>query len=281
MCGQLDGGHHAVAGCPVLHDTIDAQRHNAAGRIILKAVAQGRHGASLYAADVGRKELMEAEGLEALPRGLPNFLKPAKCKEQKWPSRPDGVLVLRRGRGTAGDTSDIGMVAVDSLGNVIIDSKSVVLLIEVKYCADYKCREKLAECEKQHAETMAMIASWWGCEVKLHSVVLGVGGSIFRTLKATMKELGVTGNAYRSMAHKLNMSAAEYVEKAMQFRWARVQCAQPGSQQISITCRSQGPSSGGCQFARQHKYRGMVGGNYTRGGLRQNVRNYSEQNNVG
>ena len=43
LCGQQDGCHHTASGCPVL-SRIYTHRHNALGRLILKAIMRGRQG---------------------------------------------------------------------------------------------------------------------------------------------------------------------------------------------------------------------------------------------
>jgi hypothetical protein len=39
LCGQLDGGHHSMSGCPHMSGMY-TERHNVGGRILLKASAQ-------------------------------------------------------------------------------------------------------------------------------------------------------------------------------------------------------------------------------------------------
>jgi hypothetical protein len=40
MCGQLDGGHHCMSGCPHMSGMY-TERHNVGGRILLKALLKG------------------------------------------------------------------------------------------------------------------------------------------------------------------------------------------------------------------------------------------------
>jgi ribonuclease HI len=53
LCGQLDGGHHALSGCPEMHLPVTARHHNG-GSIIAKATLQGRYGANVVALDLGK-----------------------------------------------------------------------------------------------------------------------------------------------------------------------------------------------------------------------------------
>jgi hypothetical protein len=213
MCKDtLDGGHHAVAGCRKIVSTIGACRHNAAGRLILKAIATGQYGASLLAADVGRRELMETEGLRDLAWGLPAWLKPPEELHTPWPSRPDGTLILAKNN----CERDVHLLTTQQ-----VTQDSSILLLEIKYCADYKQQEKVLACVEQHRLTVQLLKGWYpGAKVEVVPLVLGTGGSIFTDFKRQMERLGVKGNAYTKLANKLNDSAAEYVDRAMKARWA-------------------------------------------------------------
>jgi hypothetical protein len=213
MCHSMpDSGHHAVAGCTMLTSTIDACRHNTAGRLIMKAIATGLYGTSLYAADVGRKDLMDQEDLEHLDWGLPDWLKKKGQEHTKWPSRPDGLMIL--------NAKNDGDAVVDGLMPQV-KTDSAILLLEVKYCADYKRMEKIADCIEQHRATVALLKQWYPlARIEVCPLVLGTGGSIYLDFKRRMEMLGVKGNAYRLLANKLNANAAVFVDKAMKFRWA-------------------------------------------------------------
>jgi hypothetical protein len=43
LCGQLDGGHHSMSGCPHMSGTY-TERHNVGGRILFKALLKGGRG---------------------------------------------------------------------------------------------------------------------------------------------------------------------------------------------------------------------------------------------
>src|SRR3569833_1694247 len=79
-CGGQDSGFHAVSGCPVIARTVALNRHHCAGRYILQAVRDGDKGANVMMADVGRRELMEAAGLDDVAWKIPSWMFRSKKK---------------------------------------------------------------------------------------------------------------------------------------------------------------------------------------------------------
>jgi ribonuclease HI len=55
LCGQLDGGHHSLSGCPHMSG-MHIERHNKAGHMILKALLQGGRGADVVMHDIGHSQ---------------------------------------------------------------------------------------------------------------------------------------------------------------------------------------------------------------------------------
>jgi hypothetical protein len=60
----------------------------------------------------------------------------------------------------------------------------------------------------------------WACKVTLHTILLGVGGTIYTKMEDTMRSLGVIGSAYTKLANTLNLIAADYAQQAMALRIA-------------------------------------------------------------
>jgi ribonuclease HI len=63
LCGEPDGGHHSLSGCPKLKG-LYINRHNTGGRHILQAVLQGAMGASVIMHDLGHRH-----GVQQCPAG--------------------------------------------------------------------------------------------------------------------------------------------------------------------------------------------------------------------
>jgi hypothetical protein len=210
LCGGADGGHHAVSGCPVIAQGVGANRHHAAGRRIVRAIYKGAKGAALVMADVGRKELLEQDGLGHLPHTIPDWILPPSIRDQeermrlKQKFKPDALMVL-------------------GPSNNAMCKDSIVYVIELKYCQDTDPTQQECRAQCQHADLMSHLIEWWGCKVQLIPLMLGVGGTIYSEMQAKFVLLGVEGAAYNNLAQTLNALAAEYVEKAMLCRFANIQ----------------------------------------------------------
>jgi hypothetical protein len=181
-------------------------RHHAAGRMILKAISKGALGAALVMADLGNKQNMEEDQLSALSR-LPLWLAPPDVQMDQdrlarfLRMKPDGVVVVNAQKHR-------------------VCRETVIHVIELKYCSDTMPELQQGRAEAQHIALMAEL-KLWGCTVHLHVILLGAGGSIYSTLKNTVKMLGVEGREYQTLANNLHCLAAEYAEKAMALRFAR------------------------------------------------------------
>ncbi|KAI8463723.1 MAG: hypothetical protein J3K34DRAFT_494341 [Monoraphidium minutum] len=191
LCGQPDGGTHAAMACPATKKQRIA-RHNAAGRLVLRALAGGRLGAGLCMADVGRVDSEEdvAEddvGLRlALKRLLPEYLAPPAARRL----RPY-IALLQPGPGG-----------------------TVVHVVELKYCMDSGMGEVLTAAATQHAALLAHIDSLRGHSARLHVVPLGATGGVPRSLGATLEQLGV----WKSALKRCNTPALRQTQKEILFR---------------------------------------------------------------
>jgi hypothetical protein len=130
LCGHADGGLHILSGCT--HPTISkmvTERHNEAGRKIVKAIMKGAYGASLVAADVGARERLDVSHIDIdistrhMPAWLLDQTKYNRIPEQ---SRPDAVMVMPKNTG----------VHCPRHPRRIPKGKRRVVLIEIKYCGD-------------------------------------------------------------------------------------------------------------------------------------------------
>jgi hypothetical protein len=88
-----------------------------------------------------------------------------------------------------------------------MSSASQVYLLEIKYCRDSSPQSQSDAALAQHAYLKQQLEEWWRCQVTIVPLLLGVGGTIFKTLEASMKTLGVEGPAFVTMARKLKVES--------------------------------------------------------------------------
>ncbi|KAI8472437.1 MAG: hypothetical protein J3K34DRAFT_210998 [Monoraphidium minutum] len=199
LCGQPVGGTHAAMACPATKQQRIA-RHNAAGRLVLRALAEGRLGAGLCMADVGRVDsedvAEDAVGPRlALKRLLPEYLAPPAARRL----RPD-IALLQPGPGG-----------------------TVVHVVELKYCMDSGMGEVLTAAAAQHAALLAHIdGSLPGHSARLHVVPLGATGGVPRSLGATLERLGVRKSALKRVRRDLHLSAVRRTHRVIMTRAALI-----------------------------------------------------------
>ncbi|KAI8466119.1 MAG: hypothetical protein J3K34DRAFT_69508 [Monoraphidium minutum] len=199
LCGQPDGGTHAAIACPATKKQRIA-RDNAAGRLMLRALAGGRLGAGLCLADVGRVDSEEDVAEDdvgprlALKRLLPEYLAPPAARRL----RPD-IALLQPGPGG-----------------------TVVHVVELKYCMDSGMGAVLTAAATQHAALLAHIDSLPGHSARLHVVPLAATGGVPRSLGATLERLGVRKSALKRVHRDLHLSAVRRTHRVIMARAALI-----------------------------------------------------------
>jgi ribonuclease HI len=249
---HLDGGHHALSGCEIIAQKVGSLRHNAAGRLIMKAISKGSKGADLIMADVGRQSLMSEVGLGDIPHRIPEWMLqiPATDNQvttqaggnssQEYETRPfdyqpegstnlememtenETVTKLKEDIQQATNTLKTrlipdGLLLINGTRKKI-SKESEFAIVEIKYCSDTQPQEQEDNANKQHNQLLTLLTHTWGCKVTLHTILLGVGGTIYKSMEQTMHALGVKDGAYSKLANDLNLVAAEYAERAMALR---------------------------------------------------------------
>jgi ribonuclease HI len=230
LCSQEDGGHHALSACPVIADTIGALRHNAAGRAILKAISTGSRGADLIMADVGNKDTMQNENLGHLQCRIPEWIIPSRAKHEATHSTT--IAESEPMRTACGGSKRVGGPTFADLRNKYkpdglmvkgqhhneIGVNSTVTIIEIKYCEDTRPEQQRDNAAKQHESLKLYLKETWNCRIEQVTILLGVGGTIYKCMKDDLKSLGVEGQEYKRLAQELNVIAAEYGHKALNLR---------------------------------------------------------------
>jgi ribonuclease HI len=180
LCGEEDGGHHAVSACPKLSTSV-TNRHNDAGTEIVEAISKGDKGGRLLMSDVGvRKRLSEGEAPEQmlpvrkipadleLPAGVPPALKTALTQSCSVP--------------------DMLLYHTDKAG------RRVYTIVEIKYCRDTQPEGQTARAAEQHKALAQCIRQHDKlAQVQEVTLMLGVSGVIYNNFIANMRQLGVDG----------------------------------------------------------------------------------------
>ena len=129
LCGEPDGAHHSLSGCSHMKGMY-IDRHNEAGRLILKALKKGALGGSLVMHDVGHQVDAELLGDDSTAAGIGTRIPEWVCTPPvgqppdmtAWRRcRPD-ILIAVRGRG---DRDTLDEFASRQLH-----------ILEIKYCRD-------------------------------------------------------------------------------------------------------------------------------------------------
>jgi hypothetical protein len=208
LCGQEDGGHHAMSGCSKLLKNATL-RHNNAGTLIAEAIYTGEHGHKLIAADVGLKQPRRAKGQQELDiaRTIPDTALPKTI--------PAEVRLQMRKQ----SIPDALMYHFDRKSR-----KRQYTIIEIKYCRDTRREDQETKAVAQHQRLVDTLKKHDPeATVKHHNILLGVGGAIYTDMVNTMKdELGVTGRSLDTLLRKLHYTAVEEVGNMWKHRRAKL-----------------------------------------------------------
>ncbi len=209
LCGQPDGGHHAVSACSALSKSVTL-RHNDAGTAIVAAVASGTKGGLLIMSDVGiSKRLPHAK----LPQGmhtsrlLHDHPLPATMPKQ-------AQAVLRSSR---------------SIPDMILyqyhyrsDNREYTI-VEIKYCRDTDPGDQLARAATQHENLAQSLESADPtAAINRINLVLGVSGTMYKSLISDLEELGVTGAPLKHLLKSLHCISVTHLGKIWKHRQALI-----------------------------------------------------------
>jgi hypothetical protein len=177
LCGQESGGTHVMMACPGL-ETVHTARHHAVGRVLSKAVADGRKGGYLVMADVGRKETLPP-GLKDVTANIPEWMfgkqKDTYSQLQRR-YRPDILLV----ENVTGATTWVPGIEV--------------YIVEFKVCQDTNPTPQWQRAMTQHAELCTMLQEASTCHPTVHivPVLIGAAGTVYQEYTVnSLKKLGV------------------------------------------------------------------------------------------
>ena len=208
LCGDPDGGHHAVSGCRQLSKATTL-RHNEAGTAIVEAIYHGSKGNQLIASDVGANKRREEKGrpkiimgrtisAAALPPAIPTRVRQHLMED----SIPDAVLYHydRKKR------------------------RRCYTIVEIKYSRDTDPEAQIARAEAQHAQLADTIKTYDPtAQVQRCNLMLGVSGAIYRsTVQHLQTDLGIDGPELKALLKKLHLIAIAHLERIWKYRRAKI-----------------------------------------------------------
>jgi hypothetical protein len=250
LCGQPDGGHHTASGCSHLLK-LYTYRHNKAGQLIMQAVRDGTMGAHVVMMDLGRAGEQSQQGQDrevqqqpprriprdALPRAMPESVKAATTRH----SIPDAFLFQPATQ----------------------EYPAKYVIVEIKYCRDTDPRQQLDAAQNQHRPLeMAIRAAAPGALVQYVSIMLGVGGTIFKSCTTEpLAELGIRKGALKTLKHKLHRHAVKQLHWIYKVKRRHETHILADTQQVP--CMGTAERQGTCTNNRQYRKRKSLGAKQT------------------
>ena len=199
QCGAMDGGHHSISGCPAIRKLV-IERHNAAARHIMKAVADGQLGGALIMADVGNAEKMAEAGFHTKPAArIPETVLPGIDAVTRNSLKPDGLLV-------------------SNITQPIPQRK--VHIIEIKYAADTNTNKQETRAQEQHnnLENILQAAGYSPNHLFQNTLVIGVGGTRYTENLTTLTALGVSESQAEKTLTKIHLTSVQWLHKIYCFK---------------------------------------------------------------
>ena len=214
LCNEPDSTTHMLNGC--LHKEMKAlqiSRHDEAGRLILKEVLRGKHGASHVVADLGRYEKVKGLGIDdnrvdkdLLPDQA--FVRAGLSRQMRSKMRPD-ILMAR----------PINMGSNCRKRKRIMERCSAqhIDVVEVGYTSEGRYHDKLEEKLNQHKELVNLL-TLAGHTVKTHVIVLGSTGGLFRSTTEALVALGVEHTRCNKLLRRLHVHSIRWLHTMVKKR---------------------------------------------------------------
>jgi hypothetical protein len=170
--------------------------------MITKEIMKGRHGAGVLMMDAGRLEKRQQAGIQTgthLPDSLlPQDMAPEERQRLQRTLKPDALLRIRH----AGGRPD------------------TIVVVEVKYCKDARRDEQEARAEAQHAKLLDVLRQA-GHDATQTTILLGVGGTIYKNTPEDLAELGVDRDRAARLLENLSMYAVNQMHSIVCMKRAK------------------------------------------------------------
>jgi len=219
LCGGEDSGTHILAGCQ--HPTIKSlviRRHNEAVRMLQRTVAGGGLGGCVTIMDACKATECEQLGTDGTR--LHQWMLPDVPEEILNKMRPD--ILVAEGVTQAQAADGRHPRTPEERG------RCKVHVVEVGYCQDLDMDNKMTTKQQQHAQLVAALqhAGW---RVRHHTILLGVGGTIYRHASdALLGSLRVERAPCAAVLKKLHHHAVRSAHELVYTRRLLERSRQPG-----------------------------------------------------
>jgi hypothetical protein len=203
LCGQPDGGHHSLSGCPDLKG-LYTNRHNGAGKLIARYIMKGAKGGTAVMHDCGKHIEHNTEQHQPLPPAarIPSWVYTSGHRRSasvvnvpQWKNyRPD-IMLVSGGRQTPVQERHVHTV-------------------EIKYCRDTDPAQQQSRAMLQHEglhEHLQRIG-YRKHHIHHHVILLGVSGVVYKDIYNTLQMLGVPKQRTHRLAKKLSRHAVAHVK---------------------------------------------------------------------
>jgi hypothetical protein len=215
LCGQLDGGHHSLSGCPHLSG-LYTNRHNGAGKLIHRYIQKGSKGASVVMHDVGKHNAQSQGTSSSLDQATQRVA--ARIPAWVYTTDAGNITTAQPSSQWNNYRPDILMVTGGPRKPV---SRRHVHIVEVKYCRDTDWQRQEQRASNQHdmlADHLARIG-YHKRKIHRHTILLGVGGTIYKDMYTTLQQVGVNKQRGKQLASKLHRYAIAQTEIIMNTKW--------------------------------------------------------------
>lgn len=213
LCGGEDSTSHILNGCT--HPDMKAfyiERHNAAGRMMLKERQCGAKGNIRVMADLGSKEKMR--GLGAYSQRITKDIISDHCLVQHGLSmdvrrklRPDVLIQLNPGLEVCGKRKRKSNAT----------KARAMHVVEIGYTSEGRYHDKLAEKKVQHKQLVALSEAS-GFTVHVHEVILGSTGRIFEASMQALASLGIDKDRCNKLRKKLHVHSVLWLHTIIKKR---------------------------------------------------------------
>jgi len=202
------------------------KRHNTASVLIVQGLQKGPCGPNQIAyTDVGSADKQSEQGLDlrnTANKTLPSWLLPKLTAHAlKAFSRPDAILFLPSTVCSSRVTTRNPNFQQLANNKKLNPNQWEVHLIEFKFCENTRPDPQLQKAKAQHSMLMANLNRQGYREVKLHVILVGTMGTIYKDYTdKPLADLSLDHHKITNLTHKLNEHFIRYASALIKTRYA-------------------------------------------------------------